>query len=111
MPRHKNDILQGTLALLILRTLEARPRLHGYALTNHIQAVSDDLLRVEEGSLYPALHRMEQEGWLKSAWGTTEKNRQARFYSLTAAGRKQLAHERKSWEQLTKGVNRVLKEA
>jgi transcriptional regulator len=107
----KNDILQGTLALLILRTLEARPRLHGYALTNHIQTVSTDLLRIEEGSLYPALHRMEQGGWLKSEWGTTEKNRQARFYSLTAAGRKQLKHERESWERLTRGVNRVLKEA
>ena len=78
--RHKNDILQGTLALLVLRTLEARPKLHGYALTSHIQKVSADLLRVEEGSLYPALHRMEEEGVLKSEWGTTEKNRQARFY-------------------------------
>ena len=111
MTKQKNDVLQGTLALLILRTLEARPKLHGYALTNHIQTVSSDLLRVEEGSLYPALHRMEQEGWLKSTWGTTEKNRQARFYSLTAAGRKQLARERESWERLTKGVNRVLREA
>jgi len=107
--KQKNDILQGTLALLVLRTLEARPRLHGYALTNHIQTVSDDLLRVEEGSLYPALHRMEQEGWLKSEWGTTEKNREARFYSLTAAGKKQLERERESWKRLTKGVDRVLR--
>ena len=111
MAKHKNDVLQGTLALLILRTLEARPRLHGYALTNHIQTVSADLLRVEEGSLYPALHRMELEGWHKSDWGTTEKNRQARFYSLTAKGKKQLLRERESWERLTKGVDRVLKEA
>lgn len=111
MAKHKNDILQGTLALLVLRTLEARPRLHGYGLTNQIQTVSAELLRIEEGSLYPALHRMEQEGWLKSEWGTTEKNRQARFYSLTAAGRKQLRRERESWERLTKGVNRVLREA
>ena len=111
MAKHKNDVLQGTLALLILRTLEARPRLHGYALTNHIQTVSADLLRVEEGSLYPALHRMEQEGWLKSDWGTTEKNRQARFYSLTVKGKKQLRFERENWDRLTKGVNRVLKEA
>ena len=109
--RHKNDILQGTLVLLVLRTLEANPRLHGYALTTHIQEVSADLLRVEEGSLYPALHRMEDEGWLKSDWGTTEKNRQARFYSLTAKGKKQLLQERESWERLTKGVNRVLKNA
>jgi transcriptional regulator len=107
--KHKNDILQGTLALLVLRTLEARPKLHGYALTTHIQSVSDDLLRVEEGSLYPALHRMEEEGWLKSEWGTTEKNRQARFYSLTAKGKKQLQKERESWERLTKGVDRVLR--
>jgi PadR family transcriptional regulator PadR len=109
--RQKNDILQGTLALLVLRTLEARPRLHGYALTSHIQTVSAELLRVEEGSLYPALHRMEQEGWLRSEWGTTEKNRQARFYSLTAKGRKQLKQERESWERLTKGVGRVLRNA
>ncbi len=111
MPKQKNDILQGTLALLVLRTLEARPRLHGYALTSHIQMVSDDLLRVEEGSLYPALHRMEQEGWLRSEWGTTEKNREARFYSLTAAGKKQLQQERESWNRLTKGVDRVLRHA
>ncbi len=109
--RQKNDILQGTLALLVLRTLSARPRLHGYALTSHIQQVSTDLLRVEEGSLYPALHRMEQEGWLRSEWGTTEKNRQARFYSLTAKGKKQLQQERENWERLTKGVNRVLRNA
>ncbi|UCG87572.1 MAG: PadR family transcriptional regulator [Gemmatimonadota bacterium] len=111
MARQKNDILQGTLALLVLRTLEARPRLHGYALTSHIQRVSDDLLRVEEGSLYPALHRMEQEGWLRSEWGITEKNREARFYSLTAAGKKQLREERESWKRLTKGVDRVLRHA
>ena len=107
--KQKNDILQGTLALLVLRTLEARPRLHGYALTSHIQTVSAELLRVEEGSLYPALHRMEEEGWLRSEWGTTEKNRQARFYSLTAKGRKQLQKERESWERLTEGVDRVLR--
>jgi PadR family transcriptional regulator PadR len=107
--KQKNDILQGTMALLVLRTLEAHPRLHGYALTSHIQTVSDDLLRVEEGSLYPALHRMEREGWLKSQWGTTEKNREARFYSLTAAGKKQLHRERESWERLTEGVGRVLR--
>ena len=111
MARPKNDILQGTLALLVLRTLSARPRLHGYAITSHIQGVSAELLRVEEGSLYPALHRMEQEGWLRSEWGTTDKNRQARFYSLTPAGKKQLQQERESWERLTKGVSRVLRYA
>jgi PadR family transcriptional regulator, regulatory protein PadR len=107
----KNDILQGTLALLVLKTLATHRRLHGYAITTHIQRVSDDLLRVEEGSLYPALHRMEQQGWLRSEWGVTEKNRDARFYSLTAAGRRQLAHEQASWVRLTEGVGRVLRHA
>jgi PadR family transcriptional regulator len=106
---NKNDILQGTLVLLILKTLLSHKRLHGYAITTHIQRVSTDLLRVEEGSLYPALHRMEQQGWLKSEWGITEKNRDARFYSLTAAGRKQLAREQESWAKLTEGVGRVLR--
>src|SRR5512145_3293782 len=109
MPRQKNDILQGTLDLLVLKTLATTPGLHGYAITLHIQRVSADLLRVEEGSLYPALHRMEQQGWLKSAWGTTEKNRQARFYSLTTKGRKQLAVEEDSWARFTEGVGRVLR--
>ena len=111
MAPHKNDILQGTLALLVLRTLASRPHLHGYAITTHIQQVSDDLLRVEEGSLYPALHRMEQHGWLRSEWGRTEKNREARFYSLTAAGRRQLAQEEESWAKLARGVGRVLRYA
>jgi transcriptional regulator len=107
----KNDILQGTLALLVLRTLASRKRMHGYAITTHIQRVSADLLRVEEGSLYPALHRMEQQGWLRSEWGTTEKNREARFYFLTAKGRKQLAVEEEIWAKLTEGVGRVLRHA
>jgi PadR family transcriptional regulator PadR len=107
----KNDILQGTLVLLILKTLATNPRLHGYAITSHVQRVSENLLRVEEGSLYPALHRMEQEGWVRADWGKTEKNRDARFYSLTAAGRKQLAHEEESWARLTEGVARVIRYA
>jgi transcriptional regulator len=111
MPRPKNDILQGTLVLLVLTTLAARGRMHGYAITSHIQRVSSDLLRVEEGSLYPALHRMEQEGWVRAEWGTTEKNRQARFYVITAAGRKQLRHEEESWARLLDGVQRVLRYA
>ncbi len=109
MARQRNDILQGTLALLVLRTLAVHGRAHGYAITEHIHRVSADQLRVEEGSLYPALHRMEQDGWVKAEWGTTEKNRQARFYVLTAAGRKQLALEQESWGRLTDGVNRVLR--
>jgi PadR family transcriptional regulator, regulatory protein PadR len=111
MPAHKNDILQGTLALLVLRTLSSNPRMHGYAITTHIAQVSTDLLRLEEGSLYPALHRMEQQGWLKSEWGVTEKKREARFYSLTASGRKQLRAEEESWERLTEGVGRILRYA
>src|SRR4051794_15168663 len=111
MGKRKNDILQGTLVLLVLRTLASGKRMHGYAITAHIQRISDQLLRVEEGSLYPALHRMEQDGWVRAEWGTTEKNREARFYSLTAAGRKQLALEQESWARLTEGVRRVLRYA
>ena len=111
MATQKNDILQGTLGLLVLRTLSSGKRLHGYAITQQIQTVSTDLLRVQEGSLYPALHRMEQAGWVKAEWGITEKNRQARFYSLTAAGRKQLSLEQENWERLTQGVSKVMRYA
>ena len=110
MGTKKNDILQGTL-VLILKTLAGRQHLHGYAITAHIQAVSDQQLRVEEGSLYPALHRMEQAGWVRAEWGITEKNREARFYSLTPLGRKQLAKEEESWVRLTSGVGKVLRYA
>lgn len=111
MGSRKNDILQGTLALLILKTLASSKRMHGYAITTHIQNVSAQLLRVEEGSLYPALHRMEQEGWVRAEWGRTEKNREARFYSLTSTGRKQLLTEEESWSRLTHGVGRVIRYA
>ena len=111
MPRHKNDILQGTLLLLVLKTLDARGSMHGYAITSHIQRVSSDLLRVEEGSLYPALHRMTQDGWLEAQWGTTEKNRDAKFYTITTAGQKQLELEEASWTRLRTGVTRVLRYA
>ena len=111
MNTKKNDILQGTLALLILKSLASAKRMHGYAITAHIQRVSSQLLRVEEGSLYPALHRMEQEGWIRAEWGMTEKNREARFYSLTAQGRKQLVQEEESWRRLTEGVARVIRYA
>ncbi len=109
MGTKKNDILQGTLALLILKTLASGKWMHGYAISAHIHAVSDQLLRVEEGSLYPALHRMEQEGLVQAEWGKTEKNREARFYSLTAEGRKRLALEEESWKRLTEGVGRVIR--
>ena len=111
MSKAKNDILQGTLVLLVLKTLSVHEELHGYAITTHIKRVSAELLRVEEGSLYPALHRMEQDGWVKSSWGVTDKNRQARFYSLTAKGQRQLANEEESWARLTEGVRRVLRYA
>jgi transcriptional regulator len=109
MGKRNNDILQGTLSLLVLRALETRGKMHGYALSSHIHTASAELLRVEEGSLYPALHRMEQDGWVRAEWGETEKGRKARFYSLTAKGGKQLAIERESWDQLTKGVSRALR--
>ena len=109
MGRTKNDILQGTLTLLLLHALQARGSSHGYALCRHIQSGSSELLRVEEGSLYPALHRMEQEGWLKSRWGVTEKGRNAKFYEITKRGRSQLAAEKESWDRLTRGVALVLR--
>jgi PadR family transcriptional regulator, regulatory protein PadR len=103
----KKDILQGTLVLMVLRTLVLEP-MHGYGITLHIQTVSENLLRVEEGSLYPALHRMEQEGWIRAEWGTSGNNRRARYYRLTAAGRKQLVEEEKNWQRLTYAIGRVL---
>ena len=111
MIARRNDILQGTLALLVLQTLASGRKMHGYAITAHIHLISDQLLRVEEGSLYPALHRMEQDGWVRAQWGKTEKNRQARFYSITPKGRRQLEEEQQSWRRLTEGVARVLAEA
>ena len=103
----KNDLLQGTLALLVLKTLTRAP-MHGYGITLHIQLLSKDILRVEEGSLYPALHRMEQDGWVSAEWGSSENNRRARYYRLTAKGRKQLAEEEKNWARLTQAVAHVL---
>jgi PadR family transcriptional regulator, regulatory protein PadR len=103
----KNDILQGTLALLVLKTLQQGP-MHGWGITLHIQQISKEVLRVEEGSLYPALHRMEQEGWISAEWGVSENNRRARYYRLTSAGRKQLAEEEKRWQKLTHAVASVL---
>ena len=111
MGARRNDILQGTLALLVLQTLAPGRKMHGYAITAHIQRISDQLLRVEEGSLYPALHRMEQDGWVRAEWGKTEKNREARFYSITAKGQRQLEDEQQSWRRLTEGVARVLAQA
>jgi PadR family transcriptional regulator PadR len=108
MPKSRNDKLQGTLTLLVLRTLALRGALHGYGLCEHIRSVSEDLLQVEEGSLYPALHRMEQDGWVSAKWITTDKGRKAKLYTITALGKKQLADEHETWTRLTRGVERVL---
>ena len=107
MGQGNNEVLSGTLALLVLKTL-ARGRMHGYGITLHIQRVSKEMLRVEEGSLYPALHRMEQDGWIRADWGVSENNRRARYYELTAKGRKQLEQEEKKWNELTRAVASVL---
>jgi PadR family transcriptional regulator PadR len=109
MRTHTNDRLKGTLDLLVLKTLASQGRMHGFAITLRIEAISENVLRLEEGSLYPALHRMTQAGWLRSEWGVSESNRRARYYSITAAGRKQLAEETQEWSQLTEAVARVLR--
>jgi transcriptional regulator len=106
----QTDVLQGTLDLLILRTIALAP-LHGWAIAQRIQQISDDLLRVQQGSLYPALHRLEHQGWITAHWGVSENNRRARFYSLTRAGRTQLQAEVAKWERLSAGVNLVLERA
>jgi transcriptional regulator len=103
----QTDVLQGTLDLIIMRTIALEP-MHGWAIAQRIRQISDDLLRVQQGSLYPALHRLEHHGWISAAWGVSENNRRARFYSLTKAGRKQLAIEGAKWDRLSAGVNLVL---
>jgi transcriptional regulator len=106
----KMDLLQGTLDLLILRTL-ASGALHGWGISQRIQQISQDVLRVNQGSLYPALHRLEQQGWIAAEWGTSENNRQARFYRLTRDGKKQLATEADSWARFSEAVGRILEHA
>src|SRR5215470_3932230 len=109
MPKRANDRLQGTLDLLVLKTLASRGEMHGYGITLHVERVSKDVLRLEEGSLYPALHRMTQSGWLRSEWRASDNNRRARYYSITAAGHRQLAAEEANWAQLTEAVAHVLR--
>ena len=106
----RNDLL-GSLGFLVLKTLSQAGSLHGYGIVLHIQRASDELLRVEEGSLYPALHRMEQSGWISSEWALTETNRKAKYYKLTATGRKELQEVEKSFDQLVKGVRAMLRYA
>jgi len=107
LAKTKSDNLQGSLALLILKSLEQGSK-HGWGITLHIEKISNEVLRVEEGSLYPALHRMEQDRWVASEWGTSENNRRARFYRLTPLGRKQLNVEQENWQRITGAVALVL---
>lgn len=110
MPSHRVELPQGTLDLLILRTLVLEPQ-HGWAISERIQQISNQVLQVHQGSLYPALHRLERRGLIKARWGTSENNRQAKYYELTTHGRKQLESEKSSWERLTAAVARILLEA
>ena len=108
--RTPGELLQGTLDMLVLKTTSRGP-LHGYAIAESIERTSDEILRVEEGALYPALHRLELRGWLAAEWGVSENNRRAKYYRLTAAGRKQLASEASYWTRMTAGVARVMETA
>jgi transcriptional regulator len=110
MPKEKPDLVYGTLDMLILKALQHEPR-HGLAIADRIQQISEDILRVEQGSLYPALYRLEAQGWIKAEWGVSNNNRRARFYRLTNSGRKQLAAETEHWSRITAGINLVLKGA
>ena|SRR5580698_7304417 len=105
------DSLQGSLDLLVLKILSRRPKLHGYAIMSAIKDFSGEVLNAEEGSLYPALHRMEEAGWIRGEWMTKESGRRTRMYQLTAAGKKQLAEEETRWQSVSSAINRVLREA
>lgn len=107
MANERTDLMQGTLELLILNTL-AREAMHGYGIVQRIHESADDLLKVEDGSLYPALYRMEERGWIKSEWGVSENNRRAKFYKLTKAGQKQLEAQRANWQRVSTAVSRIL---
>ena len=108
MPKAKTDFLQGTLDMLILKSLAAGPQ-HGYRIAQRIQQCSDDVLKVEEGSLYPALYRMEQKGWIKSEWGMSDNNREAKFYKLTSRGWKELESETDTWKKLSSAVSKAMR--
>ena len=105
-----SDLVQGTLDLLILRTISAEPK-HGWAIAKRIQQVSGEVLQVQQGSLYPALHRLEQQGWIRAKWAESETRRQAKFYSLTAAGRKQMEQETANWNRLSAAIDLVIESA
>jgi transcriptional regulator len=110
MSDNRLELLQGTLDMLVLKVL-SRSELHGYAIARKIQEISEDILRVEEGSLYPALYRMEQKGWIESSWGLSENNRRAKYYSLTQEGKSQLALETSTWEALSLAITKVMQTA
>ena len=110
MPKARTDLLQGTLELLILKTL-SRDTMHGYGIAQRIHSEVDDLLKIEDGSLYPALYRMEERGWVSSEWGVSENNRRAKYYKLTRAGQKRLEGEKANWERVSRAVTRILQTA
>lgn len=110
MSKLKTDLLQGTLDLMVLRTLEAGPN-HGWGISQRIQQVSQDVLRINQGSLYPALHRLEAQGWIESEWGSSDNNRRAKYYRLTRTGRRQLAEETANWARVAEAIGRVLETA
>ncbi|HJR59284.1 MAG TPA: PadR family transcriptional regulator [Vicinamibacterales bacterium] len=108
MTQPRSDVLQGTLDLMVLKTLDTLGSMHGYGIAQRIQQVSENLLQLNQGTLYPALLRLEQRGWISSKWGTSENNRRARFYTLTRAGKKQLAREAEDWQRIVGVMGRVL---
>ena len=110
MAKEKPDLLQGTLDMLILKALQLEP-MHGFGISVRIRQMSDEVLLVEQGSLYPALYRLEEQGWIKAEWGVSENNRKARFYELTSAGRKQLNAETENWARMSAAINLILKNA
>lgn len=110
MPKARTDLMQGTLELMILKTL-TRESMHGFGIAQRIRAAADDLLKIEDGSLYPALYRMEERGWISSEWNVSENNRRAKFYELTRAGKKQLEAEQANWNRVSEAIARVLQTA
>jgi PadR family transcriptional regulator, regulatory protein PadR len=106
--KQKSEVLQGTLDLLVLKTLDTMGPMHGYGIAERIQQVSEDVLQLNQGTLYPALLRLEQRGWVQSTWGVSENNRKARYYALTRAGRKQLVEERANWDRVSGAIARLL---
>jgi PadR family transcriptional regulator, regulatory protein PadR len=109
MPLSKSEVLQGTLDLLVLKTLDSMGPMHGFGIALRIQQVSEDLLQLNQGTLYPALLRLEQRGWIACKWGVSENNRKAKYYSLTRAGRRQLVEEAESWDRMSAMINRILR--